>query len=91
MSLTLALSPAVEAFINERATRRDMTPEAYARSLLEAALGLPANGELPFYLTATPEEWVRRFHDMIESFKTISAPPIPPEALRRENMYEDRV
>jgi hypothetical protein len=54
MSLTLDLSPEVEALISERAARQGMTPEAYAKSLLEAALGLPADREPPFYLRATP-------------------------------------
>jgi hypothetical protein len=38
----------------------------------------------------TPEERKRGFHELVESFRDIEAPPIPLEALRRENLYDDR-
>lgn len=90
MTLNLDLSPAVESLLKERATGRGMTPEAYAKWLLEGALGLPANGEVPFYLTATPEEWEREFDSLIEEMADLDVPNLPDEAFRRENIYEDR-
>lgn len=43
--------------------------------------------ELPFYATATPEEWVARFEEWINSHP--KREPLPPEAYERASFYED--
>jgi hypothetical protein len=93
MSLILDLPPAIEARLKAEAAHRGISTEDYARRLLEGALGWPAytpEGDRPFYETATREEWLKRFHDMIDELALLDVPDLPDEALRRENMYEDR-
>jgi hypothetical protein len=93
MALTLELEPLMEARLHEVAARRGMNAEKYARMVLEVLMRAqvdPTEQGLPFYITATPEEWRREFHAWIDSHSENSAPPIPLEALRRENLYEDR-
>ncbi len=49
----------------------------------------PEDQKPPFWATATPEEWVANFHQWLESIRAEeSGPPLPDEALRRENMYD---
>ncbi len=94
MALTLELEPPLEQRLHELAARRGMSAEQYARMVLEVLMRAqidPTEQDLPFYITATPEEWRREFHAWIESLKSIGAPPIPDEALRRESLYEDRI
>jgi hypothetical protein len=44
----------------------------------------------PFHETATQEEWERAFDAWVESHRDLMAPVIPLDALRRENLYDDR-
>jgi hypothetical protein len=44
---------------------------------------------LPFYATATPEEWVKAFDEWVERYGR-KVPNLPPEAYDREHMYGDR-
>jgi hypothetical protein len=49
----------------------------------------PETKAQPFWATATPEEWVEHFHQWLENMRAReSGPPLPDEALRRENMYD---
>lgn len=88
MTLTIELSLEATAHLRAEATRRNKSAEEYAREVLEREL--PLNEPLPFWATATKEEWLRAFHEWVESHRDIQTPPLPDEALRRENMYEDR-
>ncbi len=93
MALSLDLPPELEARLRDEAARRGRDVADFARFLLECSLrvpGSPPAPERPFYETATDEEWLREFHDFLEEFRDNDAPPIPLEALRRENIYEDR-
>ncbi len=88
--MTLKLPPEMEKQIQEEATRQGQPTEAYALSLLRGVL--PQSGEpatRPFYETATPEEWEREFRAWAGSHSHNTAPVIPLEALRRENLYEE--
>lgn len=49
----------------------------------------PEEEERPFYETATPEAWAREFRQWAESHDR-TAPPLPPEAVSRESIYEGR-
>jgi hypothetical protein len=44
--------------------------------------------EQPFWKTATPEQRAERFREWADSIPKREGPPIPDEALRRENMYD---
>jgi hypothetical protein len=56
--------------------------------LLHATQAMPPQ-PIPFYATATPEEWERAFLEWTESHST-DTPILPPEAFERESLYEDR-
>ena len=93
MTITLELTPEAERRLRAEAARRGIDASDYARTLLEDRLMPRPEGEAgarPFYETATTEEWIREFDAMVASFDDVDAPEIPPEALRRENIYEDR-
>lgn len=83
MTLTLELTPEMERQLQQEAARRGQETQTYALSLLQSALPEPS------YETRTPEERNRVFLEWVGSHVDTSAPPIPLEALRRENMYED--
>ena len=63
MTLVLDLSPEQEAALREKAAREGKPEQEYALSLLGSALGLAPAEAKPFYETATPEEWVKAWHD----------------------------
>jgi hypothetical protein len=93
MALTLELEPPLEQRLHEMAARRGLTAEQYARSVLEGLLTAqaePDRNDLPFYDSATPEEWDREFDAFLATFEDVTAPEIPLETLRREYLYEDR-
>ncbi|MDQ3815252.1 MAG: hypothetical protein M3347_15125 [Armatimonadota bacterium] len=96
MTLTIELTPAEEAQLQQQASGRGLTVSEYMHHLLMAQLGTSSsNGaaqperKLPFAATATPEEWIRAFNQWADSHQDIQA-NIPDEALRRENIYDDR-
>lgn len=93
MALTLELEPLLEGRLHEVAARRGMSVEQYVRMVLERVLAGrsdPEREDLPFYETATPEEWDREFNAFLATFEDVTTPEIPLEALRREYLYEDR-
>ena len=83
MTLTLELTPELEQQLQHEATRHGQETEAYALLLLQNALPEPS------YETRTPEERAQAFLEWAHSPVNVTAPPVPDEALRRENMYED--
>lgn len=50
----------------------------------------PREESPPFHAFATAEERIKAFHAWVDSRRDITAPLIPEEVLRRENLYEDR-
>jgi hypothetical protein len=86
MTLIIDVAPEVEGRLREEAARRGQDAGEYVSDLLSEMF---RERPRPFYETASPEEWVRAFREWAASHKS-TAPPIPLEALRRENMYEDR-
>lgn len=83
MTLILELTPEMEQHLQHEAARHGQQAEAYALSLLRNAL--PAS----IYETRTPQERAQAYLEWAHSPVDMTAPPIPDEALRRENMYED--
>jgi hypothetical protein len=86
MTLTINVAPEVEDRLREEAARRGQEAGEYVSDLLSDML---RDRPRPFYETASREEWVRAWREWAASHKSTAA-PIPDEALRRENMYEDR-
>ncbi len=46
----------------------------------------PIEGKEPFWKTATPEEWTKRFQQWVDSHT--DGPGLPDEATRRESIYD---
>ncbi len=93
MAITLELMPKLEARLRLLASHRGVSAEEYARELLEASMGPAENLDQDgrhFSETATDEEWEREFDEDTEWLRGLNLPDLPDEALRRENMYEDR-
>ena len=93
MTVTIELKPETEKRIQERAKRRGKAIEAYLEDFIEENIVEESDKrekERPFHETATKEEWLVEFHRWLDSHKDKNYPSIPDEALRRENMYEDR-
>lgn len=89
MSLVIEVPPDLERRLRGDAERRGVPVEEYAHELLARYQPVPAPGE-PIYERAGTEEWSRAFHELVDSFADVQAPPIPLDALRRESMYDDR-
>ncbi len=88
MTLTLELSPEQEAALREKAALKGEGEHEYALQLLNKALGVsaPAPNARPFYETATPEEWVKAWHQWTHSHDA-NAPFLLNDS--REVIYED--
>jgi predicted DNA-binding antitoxin AbrB/MazE fold protein len=64
------------------------------KSVIEIDLHLPEDKEDHLLTDAerlqrNPEEWIKRFREWANQPRDV--PDLPDEALRRENIYEDRV
>lgn len=90
MSLTIHLSPELEARLKQAARERSLEPEQYITRLLEMTLLAKEGDYGHLWQTLPKEQWLATFRQWIESHDDINAPPLPAEALRRENLYEDR-
>lgn len=88
MTLTIELSPDAAAHLHAEATRRNKSAEEYAREVLEREL--PLNEPLPFWATATKEEWLRAFHEWVESHRDLNLSVLPEETYSRDSIYGDR-
>lgn len=88
--MTLRLTSEMEQQITLEAARHGRAPDAYALELLQNLLPPLAETPLqPYSRTLTPQERARAYQQWAESHSYVTAPPLPDEALRRENMYED--
>ena len=95
MTVTIELKPEIEKRLAEKAKKNGLPIETFVEVFIEDNLKdeaetLTEEKEKPFYETATKEEWRAEFRKWMDSHKGKNYPSIPDEALRRENMYEDR-
>jgi hypothetical protein len=93
MALILELTPRVQTWLQEEAQKAGLSVEMYAITVLEQLVAQRAATEIaeqPRNGSETKEEQRQAFLKLVKSLEHIDAPPIPSEALRRENMYEDR-
>jgi hypothetical protein len=88
MTLTLTLSPEQEQALREKAAQKGEDEREYALHLFNDALGVssPASGARPFHETATPEEWVKAWHEWTRSHD-VNTPVLLND--NREVIYED--
>lgn len=94
MSVTIELKPETEKRLAEKAKQNGLPIETFIEVFiednLEEAETSTQEKEQPFSKTATTEEWLAEFHKWIDSHKDRGEPYLSDEALRRENIYEDR-
>ena len=86
-SMTLHLRPEIAAGLETLANAQGLSVEDYLKQLVERELSLNAPQSSPGS-RLSPKEWAHQFEEWADSFP--EAPPIPDEALRRENLYPDR-
>lgn len=96
MSVTLELSPEIEAILRRLAQEKNQDVDSVARELLERVVkDADASRDIgpdarPFWATATPAEWSARLHALGQSAARIpNVPVLPPEAFEPESLYED--
>jgi len=89
MSLVIN-APDVEVKLRNEAAKRGVSAAEYAIAILLTHLEPKVNDseEVPFYATATTEEWNKAFDAWVGSHAT--GPSLPDSALTRESYYEVR-
>jgi len=84
--MTVALEPDLEHEIRLQAAAQGQDADAYLRQLVQAALRSPVPAIIRSKLTT--EDFLASWHRWAASHDQ-TAPSLPDEALRRENMYDD--
>ena len=82
--MTLHLRPELAAGLETLANAQGISVEDYLKQLVERELSC----EVAPRRRLSAEEWTHQFEEWADSFP--QAPPIPDEALSRENLYPDR-
>jgi hypothetical protein len=80
--MSLNLDPDIEARLIALARASGVSVEEFLLHLVEEKAGHARAPRL------SPEQWTTQFEAWADSF--LEAPPIPDEALSRENLYPDR-
>lgn len=80
--MSLNLNPDIEARLIALAQSSGVSVEDFLLHVVEEKTGPLKVQRL------SPENWARQFEEWADSFP--EAPPIPDEALSRENLYPDR-
>lgn len=83
MSISVELTPEIEARIRAEAEAQGVSVEKYLVAVLESFTGRPHR---PFYATASPKEWARAFRAWAQSHDLVS-PLLSDEAISRERIY----
>jgi plasmid stability protein len=83
MTITVAITPEVQAELARQAAAHGRAMEAYAASLLEVAVRLPAGAN-----TLSQDRLENTFREMAEFSNKV--PVLPDEAFTRESLYRDR-
>lgn len=88
MTMTTGVPPELETRLQVEADRR-VAPEDLARLLLEEQLPDAGSERLPFWATASREEWVSAFNAWMYGHDP-THPPLSDEAISRESIYAER-
>lgn len=81
--MSLNLKPDIEARLIALAQASGVSVEDFLQNVVEERTGLGPMERLG------AEEWAAQFEEWADSFP--ESPPIPDEALSRENLYPDRL
>jgi len=84
MTITVELQPEVESRLAAQAAERNVSVKDYIEALLRAFAG-PSGSE-----ASTPQRRATELDQWLASHDYITAPPLPDEAISRENIYRDR-
>lgn len=94
MTVTIELKPETEKRLAKEADKKGLPIETFIEVFIEDNLEetevSKQKKKKSFSETATTDEWLSEFHKWLNSRKDRGAPYLSDEALRRENMYEDR-
>lgn len=82
MTITVEITPEVQAELERRAALMERDPATYAAGLIESALGLPRPAP-----KLTPEGLKEFLREMAQFSHKI--PSLPDEAFTRESIYQD--
>jgi len=82
MEVTIRIADDKAALIGEQAREQGLTLEEWVARIAE-------QNARSAHQRLSPKEWMAEFDDWADSFP--EAPPIPDEALSRENLYPDRL
>jgi hypothetical protein len=85
--MTLHLRPEIAAGLEALANAQGLSVNDYLKQLVERELSLNGPEGTP-RRRLSAEEWAHQFEEWADSFPEV--PPIPDEALSRENLYPDR-
>jgi hypothetical protein len=87
MGLMVQIPSELEKRIEAEAAERGVSVDEYVQGLLERMLVGP--GELPSWMNATKEEWLKAFNAWMDSHDS-ALPPLSDEAVSREGFYGER-
>lgn len=87
VTVTMHLTPEAESRVYAQAAAKGVPLERYLEAAIER---LAAAGQLPFYATATPDEWSRALRAWAEH-RSRDTPLLSDEAIRRASIYGERV
>jgi hypothetical protein len=80
--MSMNLNPDTEARLIALAEANGVSLETFLQDIMEERSGFSRVRRL------SPQEWATEFEEWADSFPEV--PPIPDEALSRENLYPDR-
>lgn len=89
MTLTIDMPPELESRLHQAAARKGVAAADYALMLLKERLLSAGQEDLPFWATATKEEWLQAFNAWMDSHDP-TLPLLSDEAISRESMYGER-
>ena len=92
MTVTIELKPETKKRLAEKAKKNGLPIETFIEIFIEDKLDETDEKpeEKTFRQAMSKEDWRIEFRKWMNSHKGKNYPSIPDEALRRENMYEER-
>lgn len=87
MALMVQIRSELEKRIEAEAAKRGVSVDEYVQMILERMLVSP--GELPSWMKASKEEWLKAFNAWMDSHDP-ALPPLSDAAVSRESFYGER-
>jgi hypothetical protein len=90
MTVTLELKPEILRRVEHRAKENGKPVEDFLEEFIEENISESDGPRVSNVSSDVKRNWKERFHEFLESIEDKDYPHLPDEALRRENIYEDR-